>query len=132
MSGIGFNMGQDVSNSATWVNVTGNNAVLPNRFVLDVATDPLDPLIGYAVMAGFDQNTPTTPGHVFQVKCTASCASFTWRNVSGNLPNIPVNSVIVNRNYPPPGVRRLRLGPVLHRRCRGQSGGLATAPACPT
>ena len=43
--------------------------------VLDVATDPLDPLIGYAVMAGFDQNTPSTPGHVFQVKCTASCAS---------------------------------------------------------
>lgn len=97
---IGFNMGQNIANSATWVNVTGSNAVLPNRFVLDVATDPLDPLIGYAVMAGFDQNTPTTPGHVFQVKCTASCASFTWRNVSGNLPNIPVNSVIVNPHRP--------------------------------
>jgi hypothetical protein len=97
---IGFNMGQNIANSATWVNVTGGNAVLPNRFVLDVATDPLDPLIGYAVMAGFDQNTPTTPGHVFQVKCTASCASFTWRNVSGNLPNIPVNSVIVNPHQP--------------------------------
>jgi hypothetical protein len=97
---IGFNMGQNVANSATWVNVTGGNTVLPNRFVLDVATDPLDPLIGYAVMAGFDQNTPTTPGHVFQVKCTAACASFTWRNVSGNLPNIPVNSVIVNPHQP--------------------------------
>lgn len=97
---IGFNMGQNVANSATWVNVTGANTVLPNRFVLDVATDPLDPLIGYAVMAGFDQNTPSTPGHVFQVKCTASCASFTWRNVSGNLPNIPVNSVIVNPHRP--------------------------------
>lgn len=97
---IGFNLGQNIADSATWVNVTGNNAVLPNRFVLDVATDPLDPLIGYAVMAGFDQNTPSTPGHVFQVKCTASCASFTWRNVSGNLPNIPVNSVIVNPHRP--------------------------------
>ncbi|GMU42264.1 MAG: hypothetical protein IT479_03375 [Xanthomonadales bacterium] len=97
---IGFNLGQNLANSATWVDVTGGNAVLPNRFVLDVATDPLDPLIGYAVMAGFDQNTPTTPGHVFQVKCTAACASFTWRDVSGNLPNIPVNSVIVNPHRP--------------------------------
>ena len=74
--------------------------MLPNRFVLDVATDPVDPLIGYAVMAGFDQNTPTTPGHVFQVKCTVNCASFVWRDVSGNLPNIPVNSVIVNPHRP--------------------------------
>lgn len=97
---FGFNMGQDITDSATWVNVTGGNAVLPNRFVLDVATDPVDPLIGYAVMAGFDQNTPSTPGHVFQVKCTAGCASFNWRDVSGNLPNIPVNSVIVNPNRP--------------------------------
>jgi len=97
---FGLNMGQDITDSATWVNVTGNNSVLPNRFVLDVATDPLDPLIGYAAMAGFDQNTPSTPGHVFQVKCSVNCASFTWRDVSGNLPNIPVNSVIVNPNLP--------------------------------
>lgn len=97
---FGFNMGQDVVDSATWVNVTGGNTVLPNRFVLDVATDPIDPLTGYAVMAGFDQNTPATPGHVFQVRCTTNCASFVWRNVSGNLPNIPVNSVIVNPNRP--------------------------------
>ena len=97
---LGFNMGQDVADSASWVNVTGGNTVLPNRFVLDVATDPVNPLIGYASMAGFDQNTPSTPGHMFQVKCSANCASFAWRNISGNLPNIPVNSVVVNPNIP--------------------------------
>lgn len=97
---IGFNLGQDVTNSATWVDVTGGNAVLPNRPVLDVFMDPVDPLVGYAVVGGFDQNTPTTPGRVFQVTCTANCATFTWRNVSGNLPNIPANSVIVNPNLP--------------------------------
>lgn len=97
---FGFGMGQDVSNSATWVNVTDNNSVLPNRFILDVVTDPVDPLVGYAVTGGFDQNTPATPGHVFQVRCSANCATFSWRNVSGNLPNIPVNSVMVNPNRP--------------------------------
>ena len=51
-------------------------------------------------MGGFDQNTPSTPGHVFQVTCTANCASFTWANKSGNLPNIPVDSIIANPHFP--------------------------------
>lgn len=96
---MGFNLGQGVANSATWVNVTGGNAVLPNRPILDVFQDTANPLIGYAAVGGFDQNTPTTPGHLFQVTCTASCGSFTWVNKSGNLPNIPVDSVMVNPNF---------------------------------
>jgi photosystem II stability/assembly factor-like uncharacterized protein len=97
---FGFGLGQGSANSATWVNVTDGNTVLPNRPVMDVATDPLNPLVGYAAVAGFAQNTPAQPGNVFQVTCTANCASFTWRNVSGNLPNNPVNSVIVNPHIP--------------------------------
>lgn len=97
---IGFGLGQGTANSASWVNVTGANAVLPNRPVMDVVTDPLNPLIGYAAVAGFAQNTPAQPGNVFQVTCAANCATFTWRNVSGNLPNNPVNSVIVNPHIP--------------------------------
>ncbi|MCI0397786.1 MAG: hypothetical protein L0332_10885 [Chloroflexi bacterium] len=96
----GFDLGQGVLNTATWVNVTGSNAVLPNRPILDVATDPANPLIGYAAVGGFDQNTPATPGHVFRVTCTADCGSFTWLDKSGNLPNIPVDSIIANPNFP--------------------------------
>lgn len=29
-----------------------------------------------------------------------ACATFEWRDVSGNVPNIPANSVIVNPNRP--------------------------------
>jgi len=88
------------SGSATAVNVTGANAVLPNRPILDVATDPLNPLHGYAAVGGFAANSPATPGHVFQVSCTAQCASFTWVDKSGNLPDIPANAVIANPNIP--------------------------------
>jgi hypothetical protein len=56
--------------------------------------------VGYAAVGGFDQNTPATPGHVYQVTCTANCASFTWANKSGNLPNIPVDSILANPRYP--------------------------------
>ena len=55
-----FGLGQ--AGAATAVNVTGANAVLPNRPIMDVATDPLDPLVGYAAVGGFTANTPATPG----------------------------------------------------------------------
>jgi hypothetical protein len=95
----GFSLNTSPS-TATWVNVTGGNAVLPNRPVLDVAIHPTLPTTSFAAVGGFDQNTPTTPGHVFEVACTAGCASFTWTNKSGNLPNIPVDSIIANPVFP--------------------------------
>ena len=96
----GFNLNSGTANTATWVNVTGGNTVLPNRPILDVVTHATTPTIGYAAVGGFDQNTPATPGHVFEVTCNADCSSFTWANKSGNLPNIPVDSIMVNPNYP--------------------------------
>jgi uncharacterized repeat protein (TIGR01451 family) len=98
---IGFNMGGG-SFTSTWVNVTGANAVLPNRPILDVAFDPTTTTapVAYAAVGGFDQNTPTTPGHVYRVTCNANCASFTWDDKSGNLPNIPVDSIMANPNFP--------------------------------
>ncbi len=97
---IGYGLGTG-SNQSTWVNVTGGNAVLPNRPILDVAFDPTTTTapIGYAAVGGFNANTPTTPGHVFQVVCTTNCASFTWSDKTGNLPNIPVDSIIANPKF---------------------------------
>jgi hypothetical protein len=99
---IGFNLGTGTQAQANWVNVTGNNTVLPNRPVLGIALDPsvsaANLPVGYAAIGGFDANTPTTPGHVFQVTCMADCGSFTWANKTGNLPDIPVDSIIVNPN----------------------------------
>ncbi len=96
----GFGLGQGTANTATWVDVTGDNAILPNRPILDVITHGTTPTIGYAAVGGFDQNTPTTPGHVFEVTCNADCSSFTWANKSGNLPNIPADSIMVNPRFP--------------------------------
>jgi uncharacterized repeat protein (TIGR01451 family) len=90
--------------AATPVDVTGANAVLPNRPMQDVTTDPLNPLVGYAAVGGFGANSldgvPATPGHVFQVTCTAQCATFNWVDKSGNLPDIPANAIVANPNIP--------------------------------
>jgi hypothetical protein len=101
---IGFNLGTGTASQANWVNVTDSNAVLPNRPVMGIALDPSAAAanlpVGYAGIGGFDANTPTTPGHVFQVTCAADCGSFTWADKTGNLPDIPVDSIIVNPNIP--------------------------------
>jgi len=96
----GFGLGTCTANTATWVNVTGANRVLPNRPIQDVAISPQNALVGYAAVGGFNENTSKTPGHVFQLTCTTFCNTFTWVNKSGNLPNIPVNAVAVNPNAP--------------------------------
>jgi uncharacterized repeat protein (TIGR01451 family) len=97
---VQYVFGLGTADAATAVDVTGGNSVLPNRPMMDVATDPNNPLIGYAAVGGFAGNTPATPGHVFQVTCTANCASFAWVDKSGNLPDIPANAVIANPNIP--------------------------------
>ncbi|MDQ2855625.1 MAG: DUF4214 domain-containing protein, partial [Acidobacteriota bacterium] len=102
---IGFNLGTGVANQATWVDVTGGNSILPNRPILGIALDPTVAAavvpVGYAAVGGFNENTPATPGHVFQVACTSNCGSSTWLDKTGNLPNIPVDSIIVNPNLGP-------------------------------
>ena len=99
---IGFNLGTGAQAQGSWVDVTGGNSVVPLRPVLGIALDPTVSAaslpVGYAAVGGFNANTPATPGHVFQVTCTANCASFTWANKNGNLPDIPVDSIIVNPN----------------------------------
>jgi hypothetical protein len=101
---IGFNLGTGTQSQAMWVDVTGNNTVVPLRPVLGIALDPsvsaANLPVGYAAVGGFNANTPGTPGHVFQVTCAADCGSFTWADKTGNLPDIPVDSIIVNPNMP--------------------------------
>ena len=101
---IGFNLGTGTESEANWVDVTDDNKILPNRSILGVALDPSvsapDLPVGYAAVGGFNSNTEDTPGHVFQVTCTADCDAPTWVDKTGNLPDIPVDSIIVNPNIP--------------------------------
>ncbi len=82
-SGSASTSGRASPSQANWVNVTGeqHRPTEPPG-----ARDRARPVgarraslaIGYAAIGGFNANTPTTPGHVFQVTCTANCATFTW------------------------------------------------------
>jgi len=74
----------------TWTNVT--KSPLPNRSVMAIAVDPSNANRAYAGFSGYNANTPTTPGHVFRTTNKGS----TWTNVSGTLPDVPVNCIALD------------------------------------
>ena len=67
-------------------------AGLPNRHVRAMAGgyDSADTV--YAVFNGYDANTPSTPGKVF----ISTDGGTTWRNISGNLPDVPASGIALD------------------------------------
>ena len=78
--------------SATWVDRT---AGLPPRVITQIRVDAIDAATAYATFSGFAMGSDTQ-GHVF--KTTDAGAG--WRDVSGNLPNIPVNDLAIDPDLP--------------------------------
>jgi len=82
------------NSGASWIDADPSNAVLPNRVILQVAFDPNNHNSFYAAVGGFDTNTPSTPGHLFQLNRSGS--AITVVNKTGNLPDVPASAVAVN------------------------------------
>lgn len=77
-------------NGGIWTNET--RAPLPNRTVAAIAIDPNNSDRAIAGYSGFNTNTPSTLGHVFLT--TNRGAS--WRDISSNLPDIPINAALID------------------------------------
>ena len=89
-----------ISALGNWVNIA--KIPLPNRYVTSIAIDPVNADSVYVAFSGYSASTPSTPGHVFLTPDRGT----TWTNVSGDLPDIPVNAIIIDRTY----VRHLLIG----------------------
>jgi uncharacterized repeat protein (TIGR01451 family) len=74
----------------TWKRV--DKGQLPARPVSQFAVDRSDWRIAYASYAGFSGATPKRPGHVFKTTDGGN----TWRDVTNNLPDAPVNSIVLD------------------------------------
>lgn len=75
----------------SWTDVTGSN--IPNRYITDVVCDKRDPAIAYVTLSGY--NMDLSNPHVFRTTDYGT----SWTDISSNLPDVPVNSLIIDYNY---------------------------------
>jgi photosystem II stability/assembly factor-like uncharacterized protein len=93
-------IGTDDAN--VWVTTNGGtnwtkvNTGLPTRWLTRVAIDPLDPAVAYATFSGYRSDEPLP--HVYRT----TNYGFTWTSISSNLPEGPVNVIVVDHlpGYP--------------------------------
>jgi len=77
----------------TWTRVDGKGTSTPDRPISSIAVDRSNYRVAYAAFNGFNVATPGQPGHVY--KTTNGGQS--WTDISGNLPDVPVNSILLDR-----------------------------------
>ncbi len=75
------------NSGATWEDRTG---VLPQRYMTDVLADKREPNIAYVTLSGY--NLDETNPHIFRT----TDYGITWGDISGNIPDVPVNSIIID------------------------------------
>jgi len=79
------------SAAPTWQRID-QPGVMPGRPVTAIAVDRSDYRTAYVAYAGFNAATPATPGHLFKT----TDAGQTWSDLSGNLPDVPINSLVLD------------------------------------
>jgi hypothetical protein len=77
---------------ASWRSIAGVDAgPLPVRAVNGVVVDPADPRTVYVAYSGFNE-MGSIRGHVFRSRNGGQ----TWEDLSGNLPDVPVNTLLID------------------------------------
>jgi photosystem II stability/assembly factor-like uncharacterized protein len=74
----------------SWENVSG---ALPERYVTEVAVDPYDEMTVYVTLSGY--RLVDYQPHVLRT----TDGGQNWEDISGNLPEIPVNDIIIDPAY---------------------------------
>lgn len=75
----------------TWQDISDG---LPVRWITRVAADPFDPMTIYATLSGFRWDEPLP--HVFK----STDLGQTWTDITGNLPEFPVNDLLLDPDLP--------------------------------
>jgi photosystem II stability/assembly factor-like uncharacterized protein len=87
----------------SWRSIAGTDAgPLPVRAVNDIVVDPQSPQVAYVSYSGFDE-TGSGRGHVFRT----TNGGQSWQDISGNLPDVPVNSLLIDPDSTGPGAARV-------------------------
>lgn len=81
------NVQVSLNDGATWSNIS---AGVPDRYVTEVAVDPVDENTIYVTLSGY--RLVDYQPHVLK----STDAGQNWEDISGNLPEVPVNDIIID------------------------------------
>jgi hypothetical protein len=82
--------------NSTWTDISSATE-LPNRAISAIAVDPSHPTTAYYTFSGFtNPQNGDNFGHVFMT----SNAGTSWTDISGDLPNTPVDTIVIDPNAP--------------------------------
>jgi hypothetical protein len=73
-----------------------DTAAQPNRVPSSVFVDPTNANHAIVTFSGYEANTPTTLGHVFDVVYDPAAHSATWTNISSDIGDQPVNDAVLD------------------------------------
>jgi hypothetical protein len=93
---ISDNAGDAAAASVVWNRLDPSSTVDPNRFISSIYVDPANANHAWISYSGYNVNTPTLPGHVFEVTRTPATSTATWTDISYNLPDFPITSVVLD------------------------------------
>ncbi|MDF3294124.1 glycosyl hydrolase [Streptomyces silvisoli] len=90
-SGAGFKSGIATNYGGTWHTITAPN--LPNRYLTRLVSEQSNPAHVYAVYGAYSRKwiPGAGVGHVFESLNGGS----TWRDISGNLPDLPADALVI-------------------------------------
>ncbi len=94
---ISKNGGDAPAATVLWTRIDTSSTVDPGRFVSSIYVDPKDPNHAWLSYSGYNFNTPTAPGHVFEVTYNAVSGTATWTNFDGGLGpqgDLPVTDLV--------------------------------------
>jgi hypothetical protein len=69
----------------------------PGRFVSGIYVDPANPNHAWISYSGYNFNTPSQPGHVFEVLYNSNTSDATWTRIdngAGPLGDLPITDVV--------------------------------------
>jgi hypothetical protein len=92
---VSKNVDADPVSAVEWTRID-DDAVTPNRFVSSIYVDPKNGNHAWISYSGFDANTPTTPGHIFEVTFNPATGAATWTDRSNDWGDLPATDVAVD------------------------------------
>ena len=116
-----------------WKRIDTSSSVDPERYPTDIFVDPSDPTHAFVSYSGYNAVTPTTPGHVFEVRYNRTTGTATFTNIDGSGPHalgdLPVGAVEQDARK---GVLYIGTDFGIAKRQNANAGWTAAAPGLPT